>query len=214
MLTWWVSLLTTLSLLLCPVYAGPKEQKQPEQPAPDLSRIVALVGPSNMGHGCPVSATDALTAGHVAGTWRGGVQAPQSYRGENSEWAGYLDAVLASTYEDAGVLRVDKDGVTFPSWYTLALRAPAIGERLWWVGFDWRKGKTAYQTQVFTAKVVTIKAGSIVLDTQAVEGSSGSCVLNAQGQVVGLLVWGHQMNDTHNMAVAVGLWPPWFNGVK
>jgi V8-like Glu-specific endopeptidase len=210
MVTWfWVTVYSFFLPWIVPARA------EAPVPAPDLGRVVAVIGPRSSAQGCPVGPREAITAGHVAAATNALGQARlQAYRGENSEWAGYLEAQMASDYEDAGLLRVAEGHPDFPSWYTVAGKAPALGERLWWVGYDWRKQKTAYQPQVFSAKVVTIRAGNIVLDTQAIPGSSGSCVLNAQGQVVGLLVWGHEMNDARGTAVVVGLWPPWFNGVK
>lgn len=182
-----------------------------EPDAPDLSKVVAVVGQSSVAHACPIGPELLLTAAHVVQD-KGLVGAEaKAYRAENAEWAGFVDAEMASDYEDAGFLRAD---TRLPSWYEFALAPPKVGERLWWVGYDWRKREQAFQRRVFSGRVVTLVAGNIVFDTETPNGSSGSCVLNAAGQVVGVISWGKSMEDTKDAAVAVGMWPPWFTGVK
>jgi V8-like Glu-specific endopeptidase len=167
-----------------------------------------------MGHACPVTINSAMTAGHVtADTLESGEQVKHYYRGESGSWEGFLDWKLTSTYEDAGVLAREESSAPFVP-YELALRRPAVGEQLWWMGYDWRTGPAALDRRIFTGKVQSVRAGSIVLDVPTPQGSSGSCVLDSSGKVVGVISWGIEQADGKEVAIAVGLFPPYFNGLS
>lgn len=186
-----------------------------EAPAPDMSRIISVMGPSSVAHACPVTADLAVTAGHVAQTRNPfGAHHLMAYRGQAENWVGFLDAEFASDYEDGGTLRRDSDSEPFPAPYEFALREPAVGERLWWMGFDWRKGKAAFARRVFSGKVQRTVAGNIIMDTATPGGSSGSCVLDASGKVVGVIAWGWDTEDGQEVAVVTGFWPPYFRGTN
>lgn len=206
MIEWFVCLVCLVfsCLVLNPAIADP-------EPPAALARIVSVIGTSSAGHACPVTPELAITAGHVVESHRAfGPPDRQAYRGESSEWAGFLDPEFASGYEDAGFLRaVDRP---FPTVFEFALRAPVPGERLWWVGYDWRKQKNAGVRRVFSGRVVAIVAGSIFFDAPTDPGSSGSCVLNSEGKIVAVTAWAMGLQDETRTAVAVGLWAPWFSG--
>lgn len=204
-----------LEWLVCFVFGCLVPAPAAEPIPPDVSRIISVVGPRSMAHACPVAPDLALTAGHVAQEDRViGPAVPKSYRAESAVWAGYLDAAMASSYEDAGFLRVDKDSAAFPSWYEFQLAPPLPGERLWWIGFDWSKRSRAFERRLFSGRVLRIVAGNIILDTSTPGGSSGSCVLNSAGRVVGTISWNKPLDDDSGVGVAVGMWPPWFTGIR
>lgn len=177
-------------------------------PPPEVLRIISVVGQSTMGHACPVMDGLAITAGHVAISQRlFGDPAQNAYRGESTDWKGYLTAKFASDYEDAGFLASESP---FPYQFKFAMRPALVGERLWWVGFDWRKKGQAGARRVFSGKVVSTPAGAIFFDVPTDPGSSGSCVLDADGKIVGVIAWAMGLQDQNSAAVAVGLWAPWF----
>lgn len=195
-------LLFFLTLVLTsPLHADEK------QPAPDTSRIVALVNGS-MAHACPIGPEYALTARHVVLHETVFGSKPVAYRGSNVEWASYLEHDFASDFEDAGMLKASR--TPFPSWYRMATQAPQPGDRLWWVGFDWRKPSVAFAERVFSGKVLRIVAGIVIVDEPTPSGSSGSCVLNAAGEVVGIVSFRMETDNGQEVAGIVGLWAPWF----
>ena len=199
-----------LEWIVCLVFGCLAPAPAAEQIPPDVSRIISVIGPGSVAHACPISPNLALTAGHVVRDVEpGGGSTTHAYRAENGEWAGFVDPAMASDYEDAGFLRAE---TPFPSWYTFALRPALPGERLWWLGYDWSKKSRAFQRRVFSGRVINVIAGSIILDVPTPPGSSGSCVLDSSGKVIGTIAWSHEQEDSSQVAVAVGMWAPWFNG--
>lgn len=178
---------------------------------PDASRILSLIGPDSMGSACPISPDTAFTAGHVSGSTNAfGVSGSNNYRAENGAgWSGFVEAAHTSAWEDAGALR-PSDSPPFDP-LELAYRKPEPGERVYWIGFDWRTRKRAFERRLFTGKVQRVIAGSIILDTPTTPGSSGSCLLDQSGKVVGVIVWTVGLDDQSEVAVAVGLFPPYLS---
>jgi S1-C subfamily serine protease len=95
---------------------------------------------------------------------------------------------------------------TFTQWYPIATSPPQVGEQLWAKGLDWRDKKRAYQPRIFTGKVLRVTAGNIILDAEVAQGTSGSGLLNVKGEVVGVVVWGKEMEDGKSVTVAIGVW--------
>jgi len=203
-----------LSAFLCPFGYVPRVEAK-DEPAPDFSKAISVSYPGGLGTACPVSASVAITAGHVAQD-ESPFRPPRlvMMRGGSAVWGGYLNADFASDYEDAGFLKVDEDSAPFPSWYEFAMKAPEIGERLWWVGYDWRKRKDAGVLRLFTGRVVSLRGGMVFMDTETTPGSSGSCVLNSEGKIVAVTVWSIALDDQARAAVFVGMYPPWFDSNK
>ena len=199
-----------LEWIVCLVFGCLVPAPAAEPIPPEVSRIISVIGPSSVAHACPISPNLALTAGHVVRRENlAGKADLRFYRAENGEWAGYVNPKFASSYEDAGFLEAE---TPFPSWYEFALRPAFPGERLWWIGYDWSKKSRAFQRRVFSGRVINVIAGSIILDVPTPPGSSGSCVLDASGKVIGTIAWGHSQEDDSQVAVAVGMWAPWFTG--
>jgi len=49
-------------------------------------------------------------------------------------------------------------------------------------------------------------ADNLILDENSKPGSSGGCVLNDKGEIVGIVAWGRQMPDGGVIGITVGVW--------
>lgn len=177
-----------------------------DRPAPDTSKIVALSGRMSMAQACPVAPWLAISNDHVFDLRPFDNFPLIPYRGQSDVWMGVVRGIMTSWEADIafGVPTTD-----FPSWYEIATEGPQPGERLWWVGYDWRNGSRGFGRRVFSGEVTRTVAGSIFIEAEAFPGSSGSCVLNADGRVVGILTGVATMDNANAVTVVVGIWPPW-----
>lgn len=193
--------LLSLSLILAaaPLYAAP----------PPTAAIVSVIGRFGMAQACPVAADLAITNAHVVDPFPTQGNMPLV----GLRWNGGIVRPLgASSTEDLALLTPTSD--LFPSWYPLATEAPAIGEELWWVGYDWRGRSRVLTRRTFRGEVVAVVAGTISLNIETPGGSSGSCVLNARGEVVAIIAWGKDMDNSERAAFAVSVWGRWFDLTK
>ena len=188
------ALLLALALSAAPLLAGE---------APDTSRILSVVGRFTVAHACPVAPDVVLSNAHVFDLRPFDPQIPPfPYRFEGGGVTGWLHPNKVFSDIDLGTAVP-----TVPvQYYPIATQPPTPGEQMWWVAYDWRK-KHAFEQKVLTGKVVRVIAGAIVLDQDTPQGSSGSCILNAKGEVVGLIAWSFAMDDQQgDLAVGVGIW--------
>lgn len=182
-----------------------------EKSAPDTSKIVALSGRMSMAQACPVAPWLALSNDHVFDP-RPFENFPLiPFRGQSENWIGIVRGMMTSWEAD---LAFGFPTVDFPGWYEIAAEGPQPGERLWWVGYDWRNANRGFGRRIFSGEVTRTVAGSIFIDAEAFPGSSGSCVLNGDGRVVGILTGVAAMDNSNSVTVAVGVWPPWFKMPK
>jgi hypothetical protein len=100
-------------------------------------------------------------------------------------------------------------GADLRFYFPLAKAAPSPGDTVYWVGYDWRVRKDMYRERVFSGKVLRVVAGNIVIDTETTKGSSGSCVLDVSGRVVGIIAWGFSGDEAGEITVAVGTYGLW-----
>lgn len=178
---------------------------------PDFSGMLRLVGRFAWAHACPVGPRVALTNAHVTDLQPFMAHVPL-YPFDYSDGLGNEGIVApppASTWadRDLGVL-VPVEG-EFARWYPIATEPPKPGEKLYFLGFDFRKGGDAFKERAFEAVVLRRVAGHVVLTKAGSKGSSGSCALNSRSEVVGINAWGPTMENGEEVAVVVGLWGAW-----
>lgn len=176
---------------------------------PDLTGIVSLVGRYVRGaHACPVSETLALSNAHVADI------APfylepryQDYRwSDEAGNEGYLTPVWVARSADLALFKSDKP---FRRFYPIAKERPAPGEFAWFLGFNFDNRKSAYEERTFKRRVLRTKAGNLMLDEAGTPGSSGSCILNAAGEVMAINAWGLDLKSLEEIGIGPGVWGAW-----
>jgi hypothetical protein len=175
-----------------------------------LAAIPAVYGRTGMGHLCPVSAEEAFTAEHVS-------TEPEPIGGrfmfrqlifvqriDGQEATGVVREVSADRTRDLSRVRIVK-GDKFLQWFPIARLEPAKGDKVFIVGFDWDKGATPGLVE---AKVLHSEGPMLWYDKNAGPGSSGSCVLTAQKEVVAVNV-GYIITDTREIGRGVSVWGRW-----
>ena len=174
----------------------------------DTSKVVSLTGRTGAAHGCPVAPWLLVSSAHVFDVAPNDPNFPLvPYRGQNPYWEGEAKGVWASWTADMAFAVPDRD---FPTWYEVAKEAPRVGERVWWLGYDWKNPRRAFERKVFNGVVIRTQAGMLIVDEQAIQGSSGSCVLDADSHVVGIIMGTMGMENSESVTVIVGLWGHWF----
>jgi hypothetical protein len=193
----------SVSALSCCASSPPLSGPEPERyPTPDLSGVLRIMGNTTGGHlfaaqACPLSATLAITNTHVT---VGG-----SLLWDAAGVSGHIDpSTLGDQYRDLTAVR--PVGTPFPRSYPLSEAAPVPGDRVWFVGYDYRKVKDAYKPRVMRAEVVNVVAGVVFYTPSGIRGSSGSCVLNERGEVVAINRGGGDLDNGDVIGMGVGVW--------
>ena len=149
---------------------------------------------------CPVSKTEALTARHVA------IQSPLMWGYPMSAYGGTVTRVWVDTRRDLGMVRIAA-GPAFQRFYAVAKEPPQVGDKVFIQGYD---NDVGWTTKWYVAKVTNLYTGNVDYDDTPGPGSSGSCVLNERGEIVGINYAAFQVNP---MSPARGsgvlLTPPW-----
>lgn len=178
-------------------------------PAPDLTGVLALVGKDAFAHACPIAADLALTNGHVVdGISLIGERPIHPLMWESRGVLGVLGGeglTERNPFRDLAFVRPSEG--EFPKFYVVAKEPPAVGERVWFLGYDFRKRKAVLAPRVFDAEVVRVRVGHIAFYRAGVKGSSGSCVLNARDEVVAVNQALIQTEDDAELSgIGVGVW--------
>jgi len=97
----------------------------------------------------------------------------------------------------------------FPKVYEVVPGPPQVGEKLYFVGYDWRNRKNAFAERVYEVTVLRVLGVSLILDKAGAEGSSSSCLVNTKGQAVAVNAWGPKMDSQEEVGVAIGIWGEW-----
>ena len=178
----------------------------------NMDDVIQVVGKYATGHACPLSPDTALTAAHIVDIrWmdpdfnlvatrisnRNGKEGVMLPAGVNSE-------------VDLGWVKIGPGEWPF---YEIAETAPAIGEKIYWVEYNLKKKKKAFQPHSREAKVINNVAGHLFTDGAPTGGASGGCAFNADGKVVAIVVAGWNIGSVRNTNVGMfssiyGYWLP------
>lgn len=142
--------------------------------------VVAMVNADGLkfAHGCPISSHRMLTAEHVAA-----IERPWSWQGPPG-WSGVVEVETIDGVRELASMVSEEEGQSFPISYSISPTEPSIGDTLWMVGFG--DIETPLAPAVKAVKVTSVAAGYIFTKGTAGPGSSGSCLFNRKGEVVGI----------------------------
>lgn len=189
-----------VSLLPACAWAGKKENP------PDTRAIMALMGRFSSAHGCPVGAEKVLTSGHVIDLrpFDTGIPLyPYQFSNGFGE-AGVVRPIMAAGDTDVGLM---EPAAPLTNFFTLAEGPPVPGESLWFVGYNYGSRSAALAEEVFRVTVVRVVANHIIMSDGGPAGSSGSCVLDVFGRVVGINEgWIAVGGGGAKVGIAVGVW--------
>ncbi len=80
------------------------------------------------------------------------------------------------------------------------------GEKVHWYEYNFGSTKDFFAERRQKAKVLRVVADHIVFDKGPKGGASGSCLLNESNQVVGIVIWGMQVQgSSRRVGVAISL---------
>lgn len=168
-----------------------------------------MMGRFGAGHACPVAADEALTAAHVVDLEPLDPRLPLS----PPRWEDFLGnsghVVMMQLLKDADVaiFRPDRD---FKGFYPIAKTSPGVGDELHVTGYDLRGQNQYYGIREWDLKVIRLVAGHLILKPAVDFGTSGSCVLNDRGEVVGIVSWINKGPFLGSgVTGAVGVWGEW-----
>lgn len=171
---------------------SPSPSPYPSKNVVGDDRVLSLwTRAGTLGHACPISSTDALTADHVA-VAREVLWGPDSGFAPFALWgdvlgnSGTVQWQWSDRRRDLSLVRVVPDTLPFSAYLRRAQVLPRVGDKLYVVGFKWGRGAGDWTNEV---TVTGSTAGALVYDKTPGQGSSGSCVLNASGEFVAINVW-------------------------
>lgn len=188
------------SAMACAVLVQPPDEVVP---AHHVTAAIRIGGQSGYGHGCPISANEAITAKHVM--WDDEYHEMRPAAWSDSEGhEGRLTPEYSDKARDlAGVSSVE----SFHNWLPLATEAPKVGDEVWLIGYDF--SKRGMPSRIVKAKVTGFSSGMLITSNSPGPGASGSCITNAAGEVVGIVQGIIDAGDTKHY-IGVAVYPPWF----
>ena len=170
-----------------------------------LDGTISLLGRNSMGSACPISSTQALSAEHVTSVeMNSGIHrvVPMIWSDSlgNTGWGAEASADLT---RDLSLFEV-KEG-EFKKFFPLATEEPRAGDLIWILGYDFAKGATR---KVFRTRVLNSDGPHLVYERGAQPGSSGSCVLNAKGELVAINT-GYFVLESGERGRGLNVWGQW-----
>lgn len=174
-----------------------------EKVKPSTEATVQIINDNFLGaSACPISAEYALTAKHVAEDRDSYLSEPKPSVGwfeDRQGNTGVIEAVDRYRGVDLALMRGD-----FKSWVSIATEFPKPGDTVYWVEFNFDNEKDAYAWKDREATVTVVKARHIQFRPKANPGASGSCLLNQNGELVGIVIRGISTKDGGMIGQAVG----------
>lgn len=180
-----------------------QKPETPELSDPDTSAAVPVYGRHGIAHACAIGPHELLTSAHVVDHQPFNKSFPlfpviSSY--------GHLESYRSLDIEDLAFMRSE---TVLPHYAKLATEEPQPGERVWIVGYDWRTAKNASGKRIWKGRILRVVAGHLVTDFPADYGTSGSCVFNQAGEVLGVvrsLFKTGEIQESYTNTAAVGVW--------
>ena len=161
---------------------------------PDTSGVLRLGGGNHrLGHGCPISESLGISNAHIFLTPRefaraGNFDDPPMvmlWATRNDEYMGKTGRIEVDQYRD--LVWFESTTGPFPHFYPLATERPAVGSRVIFIAYDFRRARNAYAERVLTGIIVRYSLGRIIYRiAEGVPGSSGSCLFAEDGTVIGI----------------------------
>lgn len=156
---------------------------------PDTSGVLRLSdGRGSLAHGCALTNSYAFTNAHVVKDSTG-----FQWSTRDGKVRGFAkpDPEGSSPYSDLAIIEAvphEPSGAgLFPHVYKPAKALPEIGARVFFVAYEFTKGrKKGFTERLFSTTVQYYIAGLMILADGGVQGSSGSCVFNEDGEIVGV----------------------------
>lgn len=177
------------------------------QPPVALDYVLRLIGRHASAHACPISPRLALTSAHVVDLrpFDSGIGLfPYGW----SDGFGFFGWVTPLSVESARDLaRIEPlSGDNFPHPIPVAKVVPMPGDRVWFLGYRFDNPKNVMAEERVEARVTRIVASHVFYVPAGHPGSSGSCVLNDAGEVVGIVEGGFTTEEHEEGGFAVGVW--------
>ena len=177
------------------------------------SFAIATGRPGAYGHGCAVNGKLITNAHMVDPRDSYDYEAPSVvyFRYEFADGtSGIGKSAHISSVADLASITIDKNP---PYGYARLGPEPKVGDRIFWVEYDFRKQKNVFKPRERDGKIIKIIAGHILLDEKVTRGASGGCAYNQAGGVVGLVTFGFTTHDGKTSTGIVGIWGDWFQNV-
>lgn len=171
---------------------------------PDTGAMLRVFSYGSVSQGCPISQDRFLTARHV-GTAQRPLGAPEGVSVIWSDISGATGSGFLVDFDFRRDLALMQSDAPLPHWYPLAKEPPAVDETVTIAGYDYTDD---LKPNIVRVKVKNIVSAHLVLSRGGEPGFSGSCVLNKQGQIVGIFV-ARVGRDEYENGLAVGVWNQW-----
>lgn len=174
-----------------------------------LDYVLRLIGRHASAHACAVGPRLALTSGHVIDPRPFDRDVPLTPYGwsDGLTGSGWLSPLSVEIARDLGRMEPLKKDDTFPHVLPVAQVAPQPGARVWFLGYKFNSPKDVMSEERIESHVTRIVANHVFYAPSGHPGSSGSCVLNDAGEVVGIVEGGFGTEDKDaEGGFAVGVW--------
>ena len=165
----------------------------------EIDPTLAIQGANGQGgHACPVN-DYVITADHVLWDKERRTYTQATY---SDGYGANGVAMVIGGYGavDLVILEILGDDVIY-----LPSGVGRINEKVYWFEYDFRSQKNALRARRRFAHILREVAGHYILDEMPVGGSSGSCLLNSEGQVIGMIVAGWETDDGLGVGSAIKL---------